>query len=149
MKQVELEKEDMKLKQANLNHDVSCLISAFQNAKSSGKFELKNLFLKEISLERLNGLVGDDNTKRVHFADLNAQNSHDLLKAELHHSEEIIASLKQELNSLRNQYESLLNGVIKHYFLLLIVTNSYVTLRHFLLIIKNSKIAETFNPRVT
>ena len=41
LKQAELEKEDMKLKLANLNHDVSCLISAFNNAKKTGKFEVK------------------------------------------------------------------------------------------------------------
>lgn len=110
---MELEKEDMKLKLANLNHDVSCLISAFVSAKNSGKFELKNIFLKEISLDRLGTLVSNDSTKRVHFADLNASKSQELLKADLEHSGEIIASLKQELNSLRNQYESLLNGVIK------------------------------------
>jgi len=115
----------MKLKLANLNHDISCLLSAFNAAKSSGKFELKNVFLKEISVERLRGLTGDEggaggnssgtggSGKRVHFADLNANTSHELLKAELHHSQEIITSLKQELNSLRNQYEALLNGVIK------------------------------------
>ena len=37
---MELEKEDTKLKLENLNHDVSCLISAFNNAKKSGKFEV-------------------------------------------------------------------------------------------------------------
>ncbi len=114
----------MKLKLANLNHDISCLLSAFNAAKNSGKFELKNVFLKEISAERLRGLMADEiggtgsspasgGGKRVHFADLNASTSHELLKAELHHSQEIITSLKQELNSLRNQYEALLNGVIK------------------------------------
>ena len=75
---------------------------------------MKNLYLKEISIERLNGLLSnDESTKRVHFADLNASNSCDLLKAELRHREDIIASLQQEIKSLRNQYESLLNGVIK------------------------------------
>lgn len=39
-KQAELEKEDMKLKIANLNHDISCLIASFYNAKKSGKFEV-------------------------------------------------------------------------------------------------------------
>lgn len=113
LKQLELEKEDIKLKLANMNHDVTCLLTAFNTAKTSGKFELKNLFLKEISLDRLGGLgVEETNgTKRVHFADQNQQSSGELLKAELQHSEEIIASLKQELNSLRGQYESLLNGV--------------------------------------
>lgn len=48
MQQTELEKEDMKLKLANLNHDISCLISAFNNAKKSGKFEV-NLFTSKPS----------------------------------------------------------------------------------------------------
>jgi hypothetical protein len=113
LKQLELEKEDIKLKLANMNHDVTCLLTAFNNAKSSGKFELKNLFLKEISPERLSGLAVEETsgTKRVHFADQNQHKSSELLKAELEHSEEIIAALKQELNSLRSQYDSLLSGV--------------------------------------
>lgn len=40
LKKTELEKEDMNLKLANLNHDISCLISAFNNAKKTGKFEV-------------------------------------------------------------------------------------------------------------
>ena len=36
----ELEKEDMKLKLANLNHDISCLIAAFNIAKKTGRFEV-------------------------------------------------------------------------------------------------------------
>ncbi len=123
LKQLELEKEDIKLKLANMNHDVTCLLAAFNNAKTTGKFELKNLFLKEISADRLNGLGLDSNgsadgsgtAKRVTFADQNGQHGTGnelLLKAELQHSEEIIGALKQELNSLRSQYENLLNGVI-------------------------------------
>lgn len=99
----------MKLKLANINHDVSCLISAFNNSKKTGKFELKNISLKEIQIERLNCLLNDEATKRVHFAD---SNSNEFLKAELQHREDIVNSLQQELRSVRNQYESLLNGVI-------------------------------------
>lgn len=113
----------MKLKLANLNHDVSCLISAFSAAKKTGKFEFKNLLLKEISPDRLNVLNlntsgsvsgggnhhnSDETIKRVHFADTNPA---EFLKAELQHRDEIICSLKQELKSVRNQYESLINGV--------------------------------------
>ncbi len=42
----ELEKEDMKLKLANLNHDVSCLIAAFNNAKKTGRFEVGDFEIK-------------------------------------------------------------------------------------------------------
>ena len=100
----------MKLRLANLNHDVSCLISAFSNAKKTGKFELKNVTLKEIALDRLNYFLSntDEVTKRVHFADTNTT---EFLKAELKQREEIISSLQQELNSARNQYECLINGV--------------------------------------
>ena len=100
----------MKLKLANINHDVSCLISAFNNSKKTGKFELRNVTLKEIPMERLNLLLSSDDTltKRVHFAD-SAPN--DYLKADIQHRDEIINSLQLELKSVRNQYESLLNGV--------------------------------------
>ena len=113
----------MKLRLANLNHDVSCLISAFVTARKSGKFDVKSLSFKEISPERLNCASSDESTqsKRVHFADLNNPNSADLLKAELHHSEEIISSLQQELKSLKNQYESLLSGVIYTIFFFFII----------------------------
>jgi hypothetical protein len=74
-------------------------------------FKLRNLFLKEISMDRLNGLADDMNSsnKRVTFADTN--NSVEYLKVEIHHREDIISSLQQELKVLRNQYESLLYGV--------------------------------------
>jgi hypothetical protein len=42
----ELEKEDMKLKLANLNHDISCLIAAFNSAKKTGRFEVGPFFLQ-------------------------------------------------------------------------------------------------------
>ena len=124
----------MKLKVANLNHDISCLISAFNNSKKTGKFEvnstcmiidelklinkiyiiqLRNIFLKEISLDRLNGCLStDDSSKRVHFADsVTLNNSPEYTKLEISHREDIINSLQQELKVLRSQYESLLNGV--------------------------------------
>lgn len=103
----------MKIKLANLNHDISCLIAAFNTAKKTGRFELKNVFLKEISPERLNGCFAmDDQSKRVHFADSNgATVPMEYLKAELSHREEIIASLEQELKTIRGQYESLVNGL--------------------------------------
>lgn len=101
----------MKLKLANLNHDVSSLISAFINSKKTGKFDLKNVTLKEVPAERLNLLLSSDEsfTKRVHFADSSAS---DYTKADVQHRDEIINSLQLELKSYRNQYESLLNGVI-------------------------------------
>jgi len=106
-----LDKEDMKLKLANLNHDISCLLSAFSIAKKTGRFELKTTLLKEVSPDRLNHIfaTNDDSTKRVHFAD--SSNTTEFLKAELQHREDIINSLQQELKSVRNQYETLLNGV--------------------------------------
>ncbi|CAF0935384.1 unnamed protein product [Brachionus calyciflorus] len=104
----ELEKEDMNVKLANLNHDISCLLSAFNQAKKTGNFDLKSLNLKEISLEKF----GDDEPKRVHFADtITSSNSSEYLRAELRHKEDLINSLQSELKNFKNQYESLLNGL--------------------------------------
>lgn len=90
------------------------------------KKKLKNLFFKEIPLDRLTGFCGsggggDELLKRVHFSDSsssppcllnqNTPSSMDFLRVELNHREDIINSLQQELKVLRNQYESLLNGV--------------------------------------
>ncbi|RNA32196.1 myosin-9-like isoform X2 [Brachionus plicatilis] len=102
----ELEKGDMNVKLANLNHDISCLLSAFHQAKKTGNFDLKNLNLKEISVEK----IFEDEPKRVHFADTGA-NSTEYFKAELRHKEDLIDSLQQELKNLKNQYEGLINGV--------------------------------------
>ena len=117
LKQSELDKEDMKLKLANLNHDISCLLSAFSIAKKTGKFELKTVLLKEVSPDRLSTIfTNDDSTtssKRVHLAD--SSNTTEFLKAELQHREDIISSLQQELKSVRSQYETLLNGVNIHF----------------------------------
>lgn len=96
----------MNVKLANLNHDISCLLSAFNHAKKTGNFDLKNLNLKEISLDN----IFEEEPKRVHFSDA-AANSTEYFKAELRHKEDLICSLQQELKNLKNQYESLLNGV--------------------------------------
>ncbi len=119
----ELEKEDMRLKIANLNHDITCLLTAFNSAKKTGKFELRNIMLKEISPEKFNTCFSmiDDGGKRVHFSESNTNNNNnnnsfnsislDYLKAELNHREDIINTLEQELKSLRSQYDSLISGV--------------------------------------
>lgn len=96
----------MNVKLANLNHDIACLLSAFNQAKKTGNFDIKNLNLKEISVDK----ILEDEPKRVHFADTGS-NSTEYFKAELRHKEDLIGSLQHELKNLKNQYESLLNGV--------------------------------------
>ena len=113
-----MEKEDLKLKLANLNHDVSCLISAICNAKKTGKFEFKNLFLKEISIERLLTSSSDE-AKKVHFSN-NASTLYTELKNEIKHKDDIINKLELELRAARGEYNALSHGVslsAKYFFL--------------------------------
>lgn len=84
--------------------------------------QLKNLFLKEVSLDRLNGVNSNDlklngassspvSPGSVNVLNQNTPSSMEFLRIELNHREDIINSLQQELKSMRSQYESLLSKV--------------------------------------
>ncbi len=74
--------------------------------------KVKSLSLKEVSMDLLSDYATPQEeypSKRVHFAD--SPTSIDQLKVELNHREDVISTLQQDLKILRNQYDSLVNGL--------------------------------------
>lgn len=70
---------------------------------------MKNLYLKEVPLERLSNSTADD-TKRVHFANESLHIINEL-KSDVKTKDDMIESLRHELKIVQNQYDSVSKGV--------------------------------------
>ena len=71
--------------------------------------QFKNLFLKEISIERLLTFSSDE-AKKVHFSN-DASTLYVELKNEIKHKDETINKLELELRATQNELNSLAHGV--------------------------------------